>query len=233
MAAVSDASQSADVSYDDFSRYELIIEREPFGSPPPPRPKDAAPKPSAPPPVSFVKNLKLVAISDTRLGVKVGFLDVGQRPPKSYYLAVGQSEDGIEVLEADYDAEGALLRKGTQQDWLYMKSGPSGGSGSGGGATGASAAPPKNAAAASSVLSSGSRRNYYARRLERRKEILEERRKADEERQKKGAEELRKQLREYNLDLIRARGEKGPPLPIQLTPEEDEQLVQEGVLPPR
>jgi hypothetical protein len=41
-----------------------------------------------------------------------------------------------------------------------------------------------------------------------------------------------KKLREYNLELIKAKGAKGPPLPIQLTPEEDDQLVKEGVLPP-
>lgn len=41
-------------------------------------------------------------------------------------------------------------------------------------------------------------------------------------------EELEKQLREYNLQNIRS---GGPPLPIQLTPEEDAKLVEEGVLP--
>jgi hypothetical protein len=38
------------------------------------------------------------------------------------------------------------------------------------------------------------------------------------------------------MELIRAaaKGEsKGPPLPIPLTPEEDKQLVDEGVLPPQ
>jgi len=46
-------------------------------------------------------------------------------------------------------------------------------------------------------------------------------------------EERVRKLREYNLELIRARGAKGPPLPIELTPDEDAQLVQEGVLPPQ
>jgi hypothetical protein len=62
---------------------------------------------------------------------------------------------------------------------------------------------------------------------------MEERRKESEERVKIGAEQLEAQLREYNLELIRARGEKGPPLPIPLSPQEDDQLVEEGVLPPR
>ena len=34
------------------------------------------------------------------------------------------------------------------------------------------------------------------------------------------------------MDLIRAGGTLGPPLPIQLTKEMDDQLVREGVLEP-
>jgi len=43
---------------------------------------------------------------------------------------------------------------------------------------------------------------------------------------------LQKQLQDYQMELIRAQGEKGPPLPIVLTPLMDAQLVSEGVLPP-
>jgi hypothetical protein len=39
-------------------------------------------------------------------------------------------------------------------------------------------------------------------------------------------------LEAYQMDLIRAKGAKGPPLPIPLTPDMDAQLVKEGVLPP-
>ena len=46
-------------------------------------------------------------------------------------------------------------------------------------------------------------------------------------------EELTKHLEKYQMDLIRAGGEKGPPLPMELTPEMDAQLVSEGVLPPQ
>ena len=45
--------------------------------------------------------------------------------------------------------------------------------------------------------------------------------------------ELEKYLQEYNMELIRAGGELGPALPIELTPDQDAQLVSEGVLPPR
>jgi len=230
-AAAAAAPVRAAVPSGDFSRYEVIIGREPFGTPPPP-PPPAAPPPG-PPPVAFVNNLRLVAITDTSFGVKVGFLDVSKNPPKSYYLAVGRSEDGIEVVDADYDLEAALLRKGTEEHWLYMKSGPpvAGGPAAGG------AMPPGAILPGATGVPGGSpmegRISYYARRLERRNEILEERRKASAEREKIGAEQLQAQLRDYNLELIRARGEKGPPLPIPLTPQEDAQLVEEGVLPAR
>jgi hypothetical protein len=40
---------------------------------------------------------------------------------------------------------------------------------------------------------------------------------------------LEKHLQEYNMQAIR---EGAPPLPIPLTPEQDAQLVEEGILPP-
>jgi len=43
---------------------------------------------------------------------------------------------------------------------------------------------------------------------------------------------LQKSLVGAQMELIRARGTKGPPLPLALTPEMDDQLVKEGVLPP-
>jgi len=35
---------------------------------------------------------------------------------------------------------------------------------------------------------------------------------------------------EWRVVLIRAKGEQGIPLPVELSPEEDARLVQEGVL---
>lgn len=46
-------------------------------------------------------------------------------------------------------------------------------------------------------------------------------------------DELKKRLQDYNMKVLRAKGELGPPLPIHLTPEQDKQLVEEGILPPR
>jgi hypothetical protein len=40
-------------------------------------------------------------------------------------------------------------------------------------------------------------------------------------------------IQQYQMDVFRAIGMKGPPLPMVLTPEMDAQLVKEGLLPPR
>jgi hypothetical protein len=41
--------------------------------------------------------------------------------------------------------------------------------------------------------------------------------------------QVQQSLREYQMEVLR---QGMPPLPVQLTPEQDDQLVQEGVLPP-
>jgi hypothetical protein len=71
-------------------------------------------------------------------------------------------------------------------------------------------------------------------RRKRTQDAADERlRKAVEAQSKIPPEELERHLRQYNMELIRAKGENGPPLPIPLTDEEDNRLVVEGFLPPR
>jgi len=212
---------------DDFSPYEVILRRQPFGKPSPePSVADKkATQPAAPP---FVQDLRMCAITDTAFGVRVGIVNLAVKPPKSYYLRLGESEDGIELVEADYEEEAALLRKGSEEHWIYM-SGKEGGTpppSSGRGSRPATKAP--------GIPATG-RRAIQLSRIKRRHDLLMARRKREEEIEKagvEGVEELKKQIREYNMDLIRAGGELGPPLPIPLNREEDDQLVAEGVLPP-
>lgn len=201
----------------DFSRYEIILKRKPFGElPAPPSPA----RPARPQPPPFVKDLRMCAMTESDFGIRVGFINIRSRPQKSYFLYVGESEDGIELVDADYDEERALLRKGSEQHWIYM-SGKSGGS-----------SQPGPTVSKNISSSSSSRKLSYAQRLRRRREALAERNRRKREMPRLTGEELTKHLSEYNLELIRAGGEKGPPLPIPLTPEQDAQLVEEGVLPP-
>jgi len=214
----------------DFSRYSLILDRRPFAAAT--LSDDAADNIVtlvAPP--AFVKDLRMCAITESPAGIRVGFVNIQSKPPQPYYLYVGDSEDGIELVEADYDKEGALLRKGTEQYWLYM--------GAGSVASGSAPAAPSSVtvrtsvskggrgvpAAASKSDAKGPGSVSYAERRRRRLEQMRERAAATRKVTEAEAEE---KLRNYQMDLIR----KGlTPLPMQLTPEMDAQLVAEGVLP--
>lgn len=222
---------SGNVSAHPFSRYEIILQRKPFGEPPatpepPARPVQAIP--DAPP---FTQDLRLVALSDTDFGLRIGIVNVSSK--KNYYLSVGDEFEEIKLLDASFEDEGVLLSKADEELWLYMGGGPS-------------AAPATSQAAAARQPARTPARipappDSYRARMQRR---ADEQRRAEElQRRREQAfappeltgEDLQRHLREYNLELIRkaARGEAaGPPLPMELTPEEDQMLVQEGVLPP-
>ncbi len=74
----------------------------------------------------------------------------------------------------------------------------------------------------------------FAQRIrQRREELLRMRAAATNTVPDVSSQDLDKKLRDYNMELIKAKGTKGPPLPISLTPDEDAQLVKEGVLPPQ
>ena len=206
----------------DIERYQVIIDRMPFGEPPPVRAAPVKPVPTTPPPQSFINNLRMCGITETEYGVRVGLVDTKSKPLKSYFLYLGESQDGIELMEADYEREGALLAKDGEQYWIYMSGPP----------TTAAAAPAGVAArgtrAATETPDRRPRRTSYAQRLRERREA-EAARLKEETMNRVSGEELVKKLQEYQLDVIR----KGmPPLPIPLTKEMDDKLVSEGVLPP-
>jgi hypothetical protein len=210
----------------EFSRYASIIERRPFGA------MASVPEVSAPPvvtlaaPPAFLKDLRMCAITESPAGVRVGFVNIRARPPQPYYLYVGDSEDGIELVDADYLKEGALLRKDAEQFWLNM------GGGEPAGATGSQPASPSTTKRIATIPGRDSSKgvstpssNSYADR--RRRRLAEMRKRASKSR-KESEVDVEKRLQQYQMELIR----KGlTPLPIPLTKETDDQLVREGVLP--
>lgn len=205
------------VSAADFPRYETILTRKPFGEVPLQVDPSAtqSTQPQQPP---FVKELRMCAITESDLGIRVGFVNIKSKPSKNYFLYVGESEDGIELVDADYEMEAALLRKGTEEHWVYMTRG----SGDLNRAAGSQSASGPRAAQSRN----GKGRLSYAERLRQRREAMQSRMRTPP---KLTGEELEKHLKEYQMELIR----KGmPPLPIPLTQEMDDQLVKEGVLPP-
>ena len=210
----------------DFSRYQVILDREPFGKPPPVPVVRPAPGPVVPPaPLTppFVRDLKMCAVTESDGKLRVGLIDIKSKPEKTYLLYVGESTgDGIELVEADYEEEKALLRRGEEEHWIYM----SGAAESVGGAptpAGAAVAAPRAAIISASRPAGDS----YAARMRARREALVARQRAAVQ-PKLSGEELKEHLQKYQMDLIR----KGmPPLPMALTKEMDDQLVSEGVLP--
>jgi hypothetical protein len=193
-----------------FERYQIILNRKPFGEPPP----EPAPDPAArqvPPGESFAKHLRLSALIEVEgagEGMRVGLIDLQTK--ESFMLRVGESMNGVELVSADYEAEEAVLRKGGEMALLKSESGE---------------ITPLSGAEAAAAGQAPSRRPSYIERRQARTRHMN--RPAPEP--KYTGDELQRHLEQYQMEVIR----KGlPPLPIPLTPEMDQQLVNEGVLPP-
>ncbi|MDA3800274.1 MAG: hypothetical protein PF692_14500 [Kiritimatiellae bacterium] len=106
--------------YYDFNRYKIILERKPFGN------FDTlvlAPEPIKTP-VSrpdFANYYSMCAITESYGNIMVGFIDKAKKNGKNYYyLRVGESQDGITLVEADYADESAKLSKDGQEFWINM-----------------------------------------------------------------------------------------------------------------
>ena len=219
-------SSAALARVDAFSRYEIILNRRPFGEPPAVDDRREPPRPEPPAGPSFADSLRLVALTYNQGDIRVGFVDTKVKPQKTYFLFVGDSQDGIEVVSASYEDERVVLRKDGDERTLSMAAG---------GrvvetaraATSADLNPLAIAAARST--SRGSRVSAPRVLSPGRQARLEEERRRAELMPELHGQVLEKHLQEYNLQAIR---EGAPPLPIPLTPEQDAQLVEEGILPP-
>ncbi len=212
---------------DDFARYQGILDRKPFGEPPP----DPSQMTNAMAAADlFTKTLKMVAIKQEQNGrIRVGFVNQAAGK-KSYYLMLGEtSSDGIELVDADFELESALLKKDSQSGWIYMNSSPQQSV-----AVSAGAAPSPFSSSSMAKAVQQKRVSLYSELLRKRREgagaptgdAPAAPRIPDG---KMSGEQLEKHLKEYQLEAIR-KGLK--PLPIPLTKEMDDQLVAEGVLPP-
>lgn len=225
-----------------FNRYQIILDRKPFGAEPV-APPVAATTPAAPPaplPESVFKNIRMCAITrnDVTGNVQVGLTDSAAK--KNYFLTVGETEDGITVLAADYEKETARLSKEGAEKEISMTDVPivSGGPASVAPiATSVARGPLPSPVASSSVPASRAAAPAAQAPGERyaaeREAVMAARRERMGVTNQLSGEALKKHLEKYQMDLIRAGGQKGPPLPMQLTPEMDAQLVREGVLPPQ
>lgn len=206
IAMVSATAASGDIP--PFDRYQVIIDRKPFGAPPPiPEQKPTATV--IPPEQSFARAMRLsMIVKDNETGeIKVGIVDDAAKT--SLTLRVGEEDQGVELVSADYEAEEAVLRKGAEMAIVKL------------GAGAIKPLPP------SKSRTDTSRRGPP--RMPTRTAKAPEKPAAPVQPRYTG-EELRKHLQDYNVEVIK---QGLPPLPIQLTPAQDAQLVREGVLPPQ
>ena len=227
------------VSYVDFSahaaqidptRYKIIVDRKPFGRQPV---KPVAPVVAQPTDqisdTSALRFLELVALTKEDSGtIRVGLFHAKEQ--YSDYLEKGgrPSGKGFMVKDVDYEQKGALVVMGNEQKWIYMSDTVS---------YAPSAKSAKAAAAAKPPKSVGDRRQALLERIRKNREkrsgaspqTAAQQPQLTEEQKAQRAEQLKK----YQMDLIRAGGQKGPVLPLPLTKKMDDQLVKEGVLPPQ
>jgi hypothetical protein len=206
----------------EYPHYQIIVDRLPFGRPPD---KPAAPPPPPATPVetyAWGNDYRMTFITQTADNkAKVGLLNVKDQTTLSLESGETHPGTGIQLVSVNYDTKSASLTKGGQAQELKLQD-P---------ATAAPAAvaaggrtPPSLSGRTSPTSASSSGRPSFARpppppaappapaapRLT-------------------GAE-LEKHLQDYQVEVIR-RGL--PPLPVQLTPENDAALVAEGKLPPQ
>lgn len=197
-----------------FERYQIILDRKPFGDAPPPSQAPAAT--TVPLSESFAKMIRMSALIEQDDGsIRVGLIDMSNN--ENFFLGEGEIVNGVELVSATYEEEEAVLKKGSEMAVIKLQSGE------------IQALTP--AEQKERLDQSEKRRLSYA---ERRRQRQERRRKAaappppPPEPIYKG-EELQQHLQEYQMEVIR---QGLPPLPIPLTEEMDAQLVAEGILPP-
>jgi hypothetical protein len=207
-----------------IERYVPIVMRRPFtGVPPEVLPGNALDKVvTVVKPPSFVLGLRPCSFVETDRGLRVGFVDNRAKPAAVYTLFVGEEREGVFLVDADFEGEAALLRKGGEQYWLAADI-------AGAAAKATATTPPPVREAKPMTLSFSERRRL---RLEVLRQRAAERRRQELAREEEfSVAELERRLQAYQMDLIR---QGKTPLPmIPLTPAMDEQLVSEGVLPPQ
>jgi len=113
----------------DFSRYQGILKRMPFGAPPPAGGEAQTSAADARTAAQELKEQQMLArkinmscVNITPSGrAAVGFTDLSTKPPVNYYILVGDEAGGWTLKSADYDEEWAELeRDGTT---IYVKLG--------------------------------------------------------------------------------------------------------------
>ena len=254
-----------------FSHYSVILDRKPFGDLSKASATDAVPTPDqaaieqAKEEQALARQVDMVAVNRTPRGkIAVGFIDKGAKPPRNFYLNVGESSGGFTVVEADFVEETATIEKDGVSISLKLGKGmvPKKDAGEGTETAASTSAQPaastlqpsnpsivqppmrpmrpglvrRGAFGAGGVTNApgsylDTLRRRQANRTAQATQNAEEIAKLRDEIAKAAQtskEEAAKRERAINLELI-SRGQE-PLSPIELTPEEDAELVRKGAL---
>ncbi len=237
-----------------WERYQPILDRAPFGKAPGGRGGAmseaelaalAAAEAEEGPALAEIVKLSVITRYDDLPAA--GFKDT--TTGRSFYLFEGESVEDFTLLLVDAPTATVWLRKGTQEAALTLGAQPSAEStppespsveptaspgrtrrqfsaGSGGPQSSRGAVQPDSSNISYSALQRRRAEEAQKRAEEESRKAEEERKQQEERLAKLTGEALQKHLREYNLEMIRTG--KGAALPIELTPEEVEQLAAEG-----
>lgn len=195
-----------------FSRYQVILDKSPFGKPPPPPPpRTEPPKPVQTGP-SWVESYRMnMLMIDDDEQPRIGLMDV----KKNISFTLGLNDDpieGIRLKSIDYGQQSAQIEKSGDVKTIKMQE------------TAAAPVAKTPAKPPTRTATSSIREKYLQRRAE-----MQKKNKQPAREPKYTGKELEQHLRDYQMEVLR----NGlPPLPVPLTPEMDAKLVEEGVLPP-
>jgi len=214
-------AQDAGTEYN-RERYDLIVERSPFGADPLNETEVAGQETSATL-KTLERELRLCFLLKSQTGeIRAGFqnLKAKQGEPKSIMLMVGESFRAMKLQEIDIENSTAtLLYQGKPLTFELAK---------GSAAMTASENRPQPPTQPQRRFGSGFRRTTPPAEPVPPVTQPEEPQLSPEELAQQ-QEEVREHLQQYQMEVIRS---GMPPLPIPLTQEMDDQLVAEGVLPP-
>lgn len=97
------------VTTTDFSRYQVVLDRKPFGEVAPMAVSGAVDLATA---ESFTKDYEMKAIIDDGDKIQVCVLD--KKTNKHLYLDIGQEISGMQLVSVNYDKEEAVLKMGNE-----------------------------------------------------------------------------------------------------------------------
>lgn len=90
----------------EFSRYQIILDKKPFGEVTP----SEVVQPQAALADIITKEIEMKSIIDDGAGIRIGLLD--KKTNKNISLGVGENYDGLQLVSVNYDNEEAVLKKG-------------------------------------------------------------------------------------------------------------------------